>query len=170
MNLSDVTKTKSVRKAKKRVGRGPSSGAGKTANRGTSGFYSGTGNRMSATLEGGQMPLFRRLPRRGFNNKDFETVFTPVNLRAIESHFSDGEEVSFETLKSRGLVDKRRDGIKILAGGELTKKLTVRAAAISKSARQKVEKAGGSVVLTGEAGQPEAEPKTDGEKSESGDK
>jgi len=168
MNLSDVTKTKSPRKSKNRVGRGPSSGAGKTSNRGTSGFYSGTGNRMNATLEGGQMPLFRRLPRRGFNNKNYETLFTPVNLRTLETGFTDGDEVSYESLKSRGLVDKRRDGIKILGTGELTKKLTVRAAAISKSARDKVEKAGGSVILTGEADQSASEPKDDA-KPESGE-
>ena len=147
MNLSDVLKTPARKKKKKIVGRGMSSGSGKSCGRGMKGFHSRSGNRMNKTLEGGQMPLFRRLPQRGFNNARFAKKYTPVNLFLLEKGFADGEEVTAEALLERGLIDKKRDGIKVLGTGELTRKLVVKTHRVSASAKEKIEKAGGEVIL-----------------------
>jgi large subunit ribosomal protein L15 len=160
MNLSDVINTVSTRKKKDIVGRGQASGSGKLCNRGMRGFHCRSGNHMNPTLEGGQMPLFRRLPHRGFNNKEFANIYAAVNLYLLERGYKDGETVNYETLKARGLVDLGCHWIKVLGTGELTKKLTVVAEKITDSAKEKIEKAGGKVILTAPVETPKIEKKT----------
>lgn len=125
----------------KRIGRGHGSGHGKTAGKGHKGQWARSGGGVRPGFEGGQMPLARRIPKRGFNNifaKDYETV----NVSDLEV-FNDGVTVDAELLKAQGIIKKERDGIKVLGDGELTKNLTVKAAAFSASAKEKIEKAGG---------------------------
>lgn len=130
-------------KARKRVGRGPGSGTGKTSGRGEKGQKSRSGVSISAWFQGGQTPIYRRIPKRGFNNKRFETKFATINLSEIEKYFNDGDVVSPEVLKERGLLKKQLCGVKVLANGELTKKLTVKANRFSSTAVTKIENAGG---------------------------
>jgi len=139
MKLHDLSPAKGSRKNKKRVGRGPGSGTGKTAGRGHNGQRSRAGFSQRLGFEGGQMPLVRRVPKRGFTNI-FRTTYTVVNLRALADY--DGE-VNPEELAAHGLV-KKGARIKILGDGELEKALVVKAHKFSKSAREKIEKAGGS--------------------------
>ena len=127
---------------KKRVGRGQSSGLGKTAGRGGKGQKARTGNINFEGFEGGQMPLQRRLPKFGFKNH-FRVEYVPVNLARLEASFDAGAEVTPDSLYDRGVVGKRGERVKILGGGELSKKLTVRAHAFSASAKEAIEKAGG---------------------------
>ena len=124
-----------------RKGRGAGSGNGKTAGRGHKGQKARSGGGTRIGFEGGQMPLARRLPKRGFNNI-FGTTYAPVNVSALEK-FEDGTEVTAETLREAGIVKNALDGVKILGNGTLTKKLTVKAAAFSASAKEKIEAAGG---------------------------
>ncbi len=125
----------------KRKGRGHGSGNGKTAGKGHKGQKARSGCSLRAGFEGGQMPLARRIPKRGFTNI-FETKYTAVNVSALEV-FKEGTVVDAELLAAAGIVKKTNDGIKILGNGELTKNLTVKAAAFSQSAKDKIEKAGG---------------------------
>ena len=125
----------------KRIGRGHGSGNGKTAGKGHKGQNARSGGGVRPGFEGGQMPLQRRIPKRGFNNI-FATKYATVNVSALEV-FKEGTVVDAELLKATGLVKKELDGIKVLGKGELTKNLTVKAAAFSASAKEKIEKAGG---------------------------
>ncbi len=129
-------------KSKKRVGRGPGSGMGKTSTRGEKGQLARSGGKVHAWFEGGQTPLYRRLPKRGFNNTRFATKFATINLSDIDKFFNDGDTVTPEVLKERGIIKKQLDGVKVLANGELTKKLTIKAHRFSSSAVSKIESAG----------------------------
>ena len=142
MELNNLKPKKGARHAKKRVGRGPGSGHGKTSGRGEKGQKSRSGFSRALGFEGGQMPLHRRLPKRGFTNI-FKKEHAVVNLSDLE-RFENGATVDEAALRKAGLVKGRHDGIKILGDGELTKKLTVHAAKFSTSARKQIEAAGGS--------------------------
>ena len=131
----------------KRLGCGESSGHGKTSGKGHKGQKARSGGSIRLGFEGGQMPLIRRLPKRGFNNAAFKTSYALVNLADLEQ-FADGLQVTEALLREKGLVNGRFDGLKILGRGELTKKLTVEADKFSEAARQAIEKAGGSAVKT----------------------
>ena len=132
-----------VRKRRKRVGRGDGSGRGRTCGRGDKGAGARSGHTSRPHFEGGQLPFFRRLPKRGFKNPNHR-VYGVVNVRSLEEHFSPGDEVTEEALRKHGVLGGTNDGLKILGDGELTKALTVRAAKFSGSAREKIEKAGGA--------------------------
>jgi large subunit ribosomal protein L15 len=148
MELNDLRPAKGAKRARRRVGRGPGSGRGKTAGRGHKGQKSRSGYSRRFGFEGGQMPLVRRIPKRGFSNR-FRVEYQVVNLRDLERVFDNGETVSPEQLIGRGLVRAGAERVKILASGELTKKLTVQAHRFSESAKAAIEKAGGSCeVLT----------------------
>ena len=145
-NLSNLRAPKKANSNKKRVGRGMGSGMGKTSTRGHKGQRSRSGSRMMRGFEGGQMPLHRRLPKRGFTNI-FRTEYTVVNLdRIAELGVS---ELTVEALVKCGLLKKRSELIKVLANGELTTAVTVHAHKFSKAAQEKIEKAGGKAVLIG---------------------
>lgn len=145
MILDDVHRGIQKNKARKRVGRGPGSGHGKTATRGHKGAGSRAGNSSRRGFEGGQTPLFMRVAKRGFNNRAFADTIKIINLTIINERFEDGETVSPETLREKRLIKGRYDQLKVLGKGELTKKLTVKAHAFSKSAEEKITKAGGTV-------------------------
>jgi len=142
MELSNLKPKKGARHAKKRVGRGPGSGHGKTAARGEKGQKSRSGFSRVRGFEGGQMPLHRRLPKRGFTNI-FKKEHAVVNLSDLE-RFDNGATIDETALRQAGLVKGRNDGIKILGNGKLSKKLTVVAAKFSESARKQIEAAGGT--------------------------
>ena len=143
MNLFDIKSIPFPRKRKKRVGRGRGSGMGKTSCRGGKGATARTGNETSIQFEGGQTPLFRRLPKRGFNNI-FKKEYSIVNLKDIE-RFDNGTHVNPEKLMEVGLVRKALDGVKVLGDGEITKPLTVSAHKFSKVAIEKIQAAGGEI-------------------------
>ena len=145
MKLNELKYTKGSKKDIKRLGRGSSSGTGKTSGRGQNGQNSRSGGGVRVGFEGGQMPLYRRIARRGFSNYWFKKEFAIVNLRDLEARFADGETVNKETLVLKGLANKADELIKVLGDGELTKKLTVAVDKVSASAKEKIEKAGGSV-------------------------
>jgi len=142
MNLHSLKNTPGARKVRKRVGRGMGSGSGKTSGRGHKGQMARKGARNKTGFEGGQMPLIRRLPKRGFKNPS-RTEYVAVNVAAL-GMFEAGTEVTPELLKSCGLAKGPMDGIKILGKGELSVKLSVKANAFSASARSKIEAAGGT--------------------------
>ena len=151
MNLNDVHRGINKHKKRKRVGRGPGSGHGKTCGRGHKGQGSRAGYSVHPTFEGGQMPLVRRIPKRGFNNQWALTVAT-VNVGDLEALFENGDEVTAKTLKEKNLAKRRYDVLKVLGDGELTKKLKISAHRFSKSALEKIQQAGGeAVVLPGKA-------------------
>ncbi len=133
-------------KKDRRVGRGSSSGRGTTAGRGNKGQQSRSGGKTYIGFEGGQMPLYRRIAHRGFSNYPFKKEYAVFNLTEIEEKYSDGETVSKETLTAKGLLKKSVSLVKVLGNGEITKKVTIDVDKISASAKEKVEKAGGSVV------------------------
>ncbi len=137
-------------KKKRIVGRGSSSGRGSTAGRGNKGQQSRSGGKVYVGFEGGQMPLYRRIARRGFSNYLFKKEYTCFNLDLIEAHYSDGETVDRESLIRKGLLKKATGLVKILGNGDLTKKLTVSVDKVSASAKEKIEKAGGKVAVTEE--------------------
>jgi large subunit ribosomal protein L15 len=141
MMIHEVTEKVGRHKRRKRIGRGVGSGHGKTAGRGHKGYGSRSGN--SAPSEGGRIPMWKRFPKRGFSNAQFMKHFAVVNLQAIDARFQDGEEVNPDTLAKLGLIRDTSKPVKVLGQGELTKKVTVIAAAFSKSASEKIEKAGG---------------------------
>lgn len=134
-------------KKKRIVGRGSSSGRGTTAGRGNKGQQSRSGGKVYIGFEGGQMPLFRRIAQRGFSNYPFKKEFEIVNLRDIEVKYTDGETVNKETLVAKGLVKKSAGLIKVLGNGDLTKKVSVAVDKVSASAKEKIEKAGGTVAV-----------------------
>ena len=140
--LSRLAPAKGSKKKIKRVGRGPGSGLGKTSGRGQKGQKSRSGAGVGRGFEGGQMPAQRRMPKRGFTNP-FRKELTVVNVARLEA-FENGEVVDPEVLVKKGIIRGQGDGVKILGKGELSKKLTVRAHAISDGARKKIEKAGGA--------------------------
>ena len=135
------------KKNRKRILRGNSSCWGQTAGKGSNGQNSRAGGGVKPYFEGGQMPIYRRVPKRGFSNTIFKKEYTVVSLSFLNDNFEDGEEVSLETLFNKCLIKKGRDGVKILGNGELNKKLTVKVHKISKSAKAAVEAKGGTVEL-----------------------
>jgi large subunit ribosomal protein L15 len=145
MDLSTVHHGVVKRKLKKRVGRGPGSGHGKTASRGSKGQYSSAGAKMPHwTFEGGQMPLFRRIPKRGFSQATWAKKYHVVNVGDLERVFANGATVDAQSLKDEGLAKGPADGVRVLGEGELTKKLTVKAHHFSKSAAEKIAAQGGT--------------------------
>ena len=141
MRLHELKKPEGSTKAPKRIGRGQGTGQGTTAGRGMNGQNSRSGGGVRLGFEGGQMPLYRRLPKRGFNNK-WAKKYAEVNVQDLNK-FEDGAVVDLEALVQAGLVKQVKDGVKVLGNGELAKKLTVKADKFSKSAAEKIEKAGG---------------------------
>ncbi|MEN6458921.1 MAG: 50S ribosomal protein L15 [Thermoguttaceae bacterium] len=146
MNLNDVHRGIQRNKSRKRIGRGIGSGHGKTATRGSKGQGSRSGSSTSPVFEGGQMPLVRRIPKRGFTNQWAPSVAI-INLASLETHFQAGEEISPETLHGKGLLKGSFDQLKVLGNGELTKSLKVSAHKFSQSASEKIEKAGGQAIV-----------------------
>lgn len=166
MNLNDVNRGIHKHKKRKRLGRGPGSGHGKTAGRGHKGAGSRAGYSMHPTFEGGQMPLARRIPKRGFHNQWALSVHA-INVDDLEKWFEEGEEVSPQSLKTKKRVRGRYDVLKVLGDGELTKRLTVHAHRFSRAAIEKIEKAGGrAVVLAPQAKKSAAESNQTSEPSE----
>ena len=143
MSLNRLRPPKGAKHAKKRVGRGPGSGHGKTASRGNKGAKSRSGFRFKRGFEGGQMPLHRRVPKRGFHNI-FRVEYAVVNLDTLSEVFDAGSSVTPEVLRERGLVRKAKAKVKVLGRGDITKSLTVRAHKFSGSAAQKIAAAGGT--------------------------
>ena len=143
MKLHELSPAEGSAKAAWRKGRGPGSGNGKTAGKGHKGQNARSGGGVRVGFEGGQFPLYRQLPKRGFKNK-FATVYAIVNVESLNI-FEDGAVVDTEALIANGLVKKVNDGIKVLGRGELTKKLTVKAAVFSASAKEKIEALGGEI-------------------------
>ena len=141
MRLHELKKPEGSTKAPKRIGRGQGTGWGTTAGRGMNGQNSRSGGGVRLGFEGGQMPLYRRLPKRGFNNK-WAKEYAEINVKDLNK-FDDGATVDAAALVEKGIVKKVLDGVKVLGNGELEKKLTVKAAKFSKSAAEKIEKAGG---------------------------
>ena len=146
MNLNELSPVV-PKKARKRVGRGESSGLGKTAGKGSNGQKTRSGSYVHVGFEGGQMPLIRRVPKRGFSNSLFKKEYVVINLDTLEARFEDGAAVTPESLMEAGVVKKLKDGIKILANGEITKKLAISAHKVSEAAKAKIEAAGGSVEI-----------------------
>jgi large subunit ribosomal protein L15 len=142
MRLHTLQPRPGAKRPRRRLGQGESSGHGKTSGRGGKGQTARSGSSIRIGFEGGQMPLIRRMPKRGFNNARFRTRYVPVNLDAL-NRFDDGSRVDESSLRASGLVNGRADGVKILGEGELQKKLTVCAHAFSARARAKIEAAGG---------------------------
>jgi large subunit ribosomal protein L15 len=146
MQIHDVTAKGFKHKPRKRVGRGSGSGTGKTAGRGHKGQRSRSGDHPRLGFEGGQMPLYRRIPKRGFTNARFKKHYTLVNLEALNG-FEDGSEVTLEMVLEAGLARRTGDLLKVLGMGDLQKKLTVKAHKFSASAQAKIEEAGGVASL-----------------------
>jgi large subunit ribosomal protein L15 len=149
MNLSNLKPAKGAKQQKKRVGRGPGSGNGKTAGRGHKGAQSRSGYSYKRGFEGGQMPLHRRVPKRGFNNADFRTEYEIVNLDQLESQFESGATINPAALSDAGLVRAGERRIKVLGRGEVTKALTVHAHKFSGKAAEKLAAAGGKAEAIG---------------------
>ena len=141
MNLHELSPAEGATKVSKRIGRGHGSGQGKTAGKGHKGQKARSGGSIRPGFEGGQMPLQRRIPKRGFNNI-FAKNIVAINVSALEA-FDNDAEVTAEALIEKGIINKAYDGVKILGNGTLTKKLNVKVAAYSESAKQKIESAGG---------------------------
>jgi large subunit ribosomal protein L15 len=152
MMINDVHQGIQKRKNRKRIGRGPGSGHGKTSTRGHKGFYSRSGSTYRLGYTGGQTPLARRIAKRGFNNRQFAPAVLIVNVGALEQAFDSGATVSLQTLLEKGLAKGAFDEVKILGNGDLTKKLSVEAHRFSKSAEEKITKQGGSVKRLGVRG------------------
>jgi large subunit ribosomal protein L15 len=151
MKLHTLAPNKGAKHRVKRLGCGESSGHGKTSCKGNKGQKARSGGGTRVGFEGGQMPLHRRLPKRGFNNINFKTKVEVVNLAQIEKAFNDGDTVTEEALRKAGLINRACEVVKVLGQGELTKKLVFVVGTISASAKEKVEKAGGSVQAAAEA-------------------
>jgi large subunit ribosomal protein L15 len=143
----EITAIAGKYKARKRIGRGQGSGHGKTAGRGHKGQKSRAGYSRRHVYEGGQMPLFRKLPKVGFSNFNFARKYEIINGNQLEKFFEDGAEISVEQMVKIGLVDSEKSMVKVLGNGELTKKLNVSAHKFSKSAEQKISQCGGTAVL-----------------------
>lgn len=142
MKLHELYAVEGSTKTRKRVGHGPGSGNGKTSGKGEKGQNARSGGGVRPGFEGGQLPLFRRLSKRGFNNYNFRTVYSTVNVSDL-NRFEDGTVVDLKLLKEVGLITKELDGLKVLGAGELSKKLTVKANKFSKTAKEKIENIGG---------------------------
>ena len=142
MKLNELKPNAGSIQTRKRVGRGAGSGLGKTSGKGHKGQNARSGGGVRPGFEGGQLPLFRRLSKRGFNNYEFRTVYSTVNVSDL-NRFEDGTVVDTALLKEVGLIKKELNGVKVLGNGELTKKLTVKANAFTKSAQEKIETIGG---------------------------
>ncbi len=150
MSDFDLHAPRGANRKKRIVGRGSSSGRGSTAGRGNKGQQSRSGGKVYIGFEGGQMPLYRRVARRGFSNYVFRKDYTVINLSVIEQRYSDGETVSKESLIDKGLLKKKKALVKVLAKGDLSKKLTVDVDKVSAAAKEKILKAGGTVVCASE--------------------
>ena len=144
MKLNNITPTEGAFKERKRVGRGTGSGLGKTSGKGHKGQNARSGGGVRVGFEGGQLPLFRRLPKRGFSNAKFKIRYAVINLSDLEK-FAEGTEVTPELLKEMGVVKNSLDGIKVLGNGKLTKKLTVKANKFSETAKKEIEALGGTI-------------------------
>lgn len=144
MKLNTMHPAEGATHTRKRVGRGVGSGLGKTSGKGHKGQNARSGGGVRPGFEGGQLPLFRRLPKRGFSNARFKTVYATINLSDL-NRFEDGAVVTPELLKEMGLVKNQLDGIKVLGNGTLEKKLTVKAHKFSSSAQEKIESLGGKI-------------------------
>lgn len=144
MILNDVQVGIQPRKPRKRIGRGPGSGHGKTSGRGHKGFFSRSGSSTRRGFQGGQMPLFRRVAKRGFSNNYFAPEVTVVNVGVLNENFEAGAEVTPEILVARGIISTRFDELKVLGDGEVTKALKISAHRFSASAESKIAAAGGS--------------------------
>ena len=147
MSDFDLHAPKGANKKKRIVGRGSSSGRGTTAGKGNKGQQSRSGGKVYVGFEGGQMPLYRRIARRGFSNYWFKKEYAIVNLAELDAKFSDGETVNRESLILKGIVGKSEKLIKVLGNGDISKKLEVSVDKISSSAKEKIEKAGGKVTI-----------------------
>jgi large subunit ribosomal protein L15 len=149
MMIHELTKKTGSYKTRKRIGRGIGSGKGKTSGRGVkgAGSRSGWSGSIRASREGGQMPFFRRIPKRGFSNFRFRTEYAVVNIKALDARFEDGAEVNPEMLVKAGLIPDTTRPVKVLGEGATAKKLAVTAAAFSKSATEKIAKAGGTATV-----------------------
>ena len=145
MNLHNLKPNRGAKHRVKRLGCGESSGLGKTSGRGHKGQKSRSGGGVRPGFEGGQMPLHRRLPKRGFNNTRFQDKIAVVNVASLNDRFEDGDTVNMGTLKAARLVKGTYDGVKVLGNGDLAKKLTIEGCKVSASAKEKIEKAGGSI-------------------------
>ena len=144
MKLHELERNREAKHVRRRVGRGMGSGLGKTSGRGEKGQKARSGVSIPATFEGGQLPLYRRLPKRGFSNSDFKIRYATINVSDL-NRFEEGTVVTPELLKDTGLLKNQLDGVKILGNGEVTKKLTVKAHKFSKSAVEKLEKNGSKI-------------------------
>ena len=142
MKLNELMQNNGARTERRRVGRGPGSGLGKTSGKGHKGQNARSGGGVRLGFEGGQLPLFRRLPKRGFSNAKFKTVYAVINLSDLNK-FEDGAIVTPEILKEMGILKNQLNGVKILGNGKLEKKLTVKAHKFSESAKESIEKMGG---------------------------
>ena len=142
MKLNELRPAEGSTRESFRVGRGPGSGNGKTAGKGHKGQNARSGGGVRPGFEGGQLPLYRKLPKRGFNNK-FATVYAIVNVADLEKNFQDGDVVTLDALLAKKIIRKAFDGLKVLGDGELTKKLTVQATVFSAAAKEKITAAGG---------------------------
>ena len=142
MKLNELRPAEGSTRESFRVGGGPGSGNGKTAGKGHKGQNARSGGGVRPGFEGGQLPLYRKLPKRGFNNK-FATVYAIVNVETLNKYFQDGDVVTLEALLAKKIIRKAFDGLKVLGDGELTKKLTVQATVFSAAAKEKITAAGG---------------------------
>ena len=142
MKLNELNKSPEAKVAKI-VGRGPGSGMGKTATRGENGQKSRSGASIPAWFQGGQTPLYRRIPKRGFNNARYRVQYATINISDLNRYFNDGDIVTPTVLKEKGIIKKQLCGVKVLGNGELEKKITVQANRFSSSAVTKIESAGG---------------------------
>lgn len=145
MKLNELKPAPGSKKTRKRVGRGESSGLGKTCGKGSNGQKSRSGASIPAGFEGGQMPLIKRVPKRGFSNYPFKKEYALINVMDLEELFDNGTEITAELLLESGVIKKVLDGIKVLGDGDITKKFTVKVQKISESAKNKIEAAGGKV-------------------------
>ncbi len=145
MKLNELKPAPGSKKTRKRVGRGESSGLGKTCGKGSNGQKSRSGASIPAGFEGGQMPLIKRVPKRGFSNYPFKKEYALINVMDLEELFDDGTEITAELLIASGVIKKVLDGVKVLGDGDVTKKFTVKVQKISESAKNKIEAAGGKV-------------------------
>jgi large subunit ribosomal protein L15 len=153
MDILTVCKKGQKYEARKRIGRGTGSGSGKTSGRGHKGWGARSGSSKRPGYEGGQMPIYRRVPKRGFTNARFRKDYTVINVDSFDA-FADGDTVDLQTVLDRGLVSMNTKLFKVLGNGTLERKLIVRAQKFTKSALEKITAAGGSVVLLDERGRP----------------
>lgn len=148
MRLHDLKPNPGAKHRRKRLGAGESSGRGKTSGKGHKGQKARSGGSIRPGFEGGQMPIYRQLPKRGFSNAKFKTVYGVVNLDDLEKRFEDGAAINEKLLRGAGVIRGALDGVKVLGRGEVKKKFHLEVDSISASAKEKIEKAGGTVTLS----------------------